>query len=191
MRSSQVHSRRGRRTAGRGQHWCLGRDPFVSGDGRREQRQPVKPDPARHFPSQFEKKDLARTYVLVEEGQDVVRGYYALSNHTVIDDALPEDQVKGLPRIDMPVVSIGRLAIDLTLQGKGLGEFLLIDALRRAQYLASKIGIRAVEVEVINDTAPEVLREVRVPCAAGQPPSPVSAHAGDPQTEAAAAVARR
>ncbi|MFV0444180.1 MAG: GNAT family N-acetyltransferase [Planctomycetaceae bacterium] len=103
--------------------------------------------------SQFEKKDLARTYVLVEEGQDVVKGYYALSNHTVIYDALPEDQAKGLPRIDMPVVLIGRLAIDLTMQGKGLGEFLLIDALRRAQYLASKIGIRAVEVEAINDTA--------------------------------------
>ena len=33
--------------------------------------------------SQFEKKDLARTYVLVEAGSTVVKGYYALSNHTV------------------------------------------------------------------------------------------------------------
>ena len=103
--------------------------------------------------SQFEKKDLARTYVLVEAGSTVVKGYYALSNHTVAYESLPADQVKGLPQIDMPVVLIGKLAVDRSLQGQGLGEFLLIDALRRAEYLATKIGIRAVEVDAINEVA--------------------------------------
>ncbi|MEQ9408762.1 MAG: GNAT family N-acetyltransferase [Fuerstiella sp.] len=103
--------------------------------------------------SQFEKKDLSRTYVLVESGDVVVKGYYALSNHTVIYDALPEDQAKGLPRLDVPVVLIGRLAVDVSTQGQGMGEFLLIDALRRAEYLAGKIGIRAVEVDAISDVA--------------------------------------
>ena len=103
--------------------------------------------------SQFEKKDLARTYVLVETGNTTVKGFYALSNHTVVYEALPEDQSKGLPQIDMPVVLIGRLAVDQSVQGQGLGEFLLIDALRRAEYLASKIGIRAVEVDAINEDA--------------------------------------
>lgn len=103
--------------------------------------------------SQFEKKDLARTYVLVQNGNVIVKGYYALSNHTVIYDALPEEQAKGLPRIDVPVVLIGRLAVDLSAQGQGLGEFLLIDALRRAEYLANRIGIRAVEVDAINESA--------------------------------------
>lgn len=103
--------------------------------------------------SQFEKKNLARTYILVESGSIVVKGYYALSNHSIIYDALPEDQAQGLPRIDVPVVLIGRLAVDLSTQGQGLGEFLLIDALRRADYLANKIGIRAVEVEAINEAA--------------------------------------
>lgn len=103
--------------------------------------------------SQFEKKNLARTYVLVEAGNPVVKGYYTLSNHTVVYEALPEDQTKGLPQIDMPVVLIGRLAVDRSVQGHGLGEFLLIDALRRAEYLAQKIGIRAVEVDAITDTA--------------------------------------
>ncbi len=60
--------------------------------------------------SQFEKKDLARTYLLVEAGSTVVKGDYALSNHTVAYESLPADQVKGLPQIDMPVVLIGRLA---------------------------------------------------------------------------------
>jgi predicted GNAT family N-acyltransferase len=103
--------------------------------------------------SQFAKKDLARTYVLIEEGQSEVTGYYALSNHTVAFDALPEDQAKGVPRIDMPVVLIGRLAVDRSAHGQRLGEFLLIDALRRSEYLANRIGIRAVEVDAISEAA--------------------------------------
>jgi GNAT superfamily N-acetyltransferase len=103
--------------------------------------------------SQFEKKDLARTYILVETGHKNVNGFYSLSNHTVAYAALPEDQVKGLPQTDMPVVLIGRLAVDRSVQGRGLGEFLLVDALKRAEYLATKIGIRAVEVDAINETA--------------------------------------
>jgi GNAT superfamily N-acetyltransferase len=103
--------------------------------------------------SQFEKKDLARTYVLVQNGNIAVKGYYALSNHTVIYDALPEEKAKGLSRIDVPVVLIGRLAVDLSNQGQGMGEFLLIDALRRAEYLAAKIVIRAVEVDAISESA--------------------------------------
>ncbi len=103
--------------------------------------------------SQFEKKDLARTYVLMETGSNLVKGYYALSNHTVIYESLTADQAKGLPQIDMPVVLIGRLAVDRSVQGRKLGESLLIDALRRAEYLAAKIGIRAVEVDAINPSA--------------------------------------
>ena len=103
--------------------------------------------------SQFEKRDLARTYVLVEEGETSVKGYYAISNHTVVYEALPEDQAKGLPNIDMPVVLIGQLAVDSTVKGQGLGEFLLLDALRRAEYLSTKIGIQAVEVDAINEAA--------------------------------------
>ena len=103
--------------------------------------------------TQFEKRDLARTYVLVEAGQASVRGYYAISNHTVVYEALPDDQAKGLPRIDLPVVLIGRLAVDLSVRGRGLGEFLLLDALRRAEYLSTKIGVQAVEVDAIDERA--------------------------------------
>ena len=82
--------------------------------------------------SQFEKKDLARIYVLVETGQTTVKGYYALSNHTVAYEVMPPDQAKGLPRIDLPVVLIGKLAVDRSVQGQRLGELLLMDALCRA-----------------------------------------------------------
>ncbi|MFG0265955.1 MAG: GNAT family N-acetyltransferase [Rhodopirellula sp. JB055] len=103
--------------------------------------------------SPYEKRDLARTYVLVEEGSITIRGYYAFSNHTVVFEALPGDQAKGSPQIDIPVVLLGRLAVDQNSHGEGLGEFLLMDALRRAEYLAARIGIQAVEVEAINEHA--------------------------------------
>lgn len=103
--------------------------------------------------SQFHKRDLARAYVLVEAGQAVVKGYYALSNHAIVYDALPQDQAKGLPQIDVPVVLIGRLAVDSSVHGQGLGEYLLLDALRRSEFLATKVGIQAVEVEAINESA--------------------------------------
>ena len=103
--------------------------------------------------SQFDRNDLCRTYVLVEQGETSIKGYYALSNHAVVYEALPAKQTKGLPYIDMPVVLIGRLAVDSSVQKQKLGEFLLLDALRRAEYLAGKIGIRAVEVDAIDEAA--------------------------------------
>jgi GNAT superfamily N-acetyltransferase len=102
---------------------------------------------------QYEKKDLARTYVAVRRGEPAVLGYYAITAHRVSYEALPEEQAKGLPRIDVPVLLLGRLAVDRTVQGQGLGALLLVDALRRAEHLAEAVGIRAVEVDAIDDGA--------------------------------------
>jgi GNAT superfamily N-acetyltransferase len=103
--------------------------------------------------TQFDKLDLARTYVALNPGAPTVLGYYAISNHQVAFEVLPDDETKGLPRIEIPVVLLGRLAVDRSAQGQGLGELLLVDALRRAQHLADQIGIRAVEVDAINEAA--------------------------------------
>jgi GNAT superfamily N-acetyltransferase len=102
---------------------------------------------------QYQRRDLARTYVAVRRGETKVLGFYAISNHHVSFDALPADQAKGLPTIDIPVVLLGRLAVDRSVQHQGLGEHLLIDALRRASYVAEQVGIRAVEVHAIDDAA--------------------------------------
>lgn len=107
----------------------------------------------QQFAGQYERRDLARTYVAVREGDPRVLGYYAISNHLVRYDALPEEQAKGLPTIDIPVVLLGRLAVDKTAQGQGLGQHLLLDALRRAAHISQHIGIRAIEVDAIDDDA--------------------------------------
>lgn len=114
---------------------------------------PVLNDWLRQRAGQFDRRDLARTYVAVRPAETAVIGYYALSSHSVRYEFLPADQAKGLPRLDVPVALIGRLAVDRAMQGQGLGAELLIDAFRRIEMLADEIGIRAVEVDAINDAA--------------------------------------
>ena len=105
------------------------------------------------YVSQYERKDLCRTYVATRHGESRILGYYTVSNHRVTYETLPENEAKGLPNIGIPVALIGRLAVDASVQGLGLGKLLLLDSLRRVSFLADRIGIRAVEVEAIDDDA--------------------------------------
>ena len=102
---------------------------------------------------QFERRDLSRTYIATKPNECACCGYYALSTHHLNYEALSSDSAKGLPRVDLPVVLLGRLAVCQSCQGMGLGETLLIDALRRVVSLADKIGIRAIEVDAIDESA--------------------------------------
>ena len=59
-----------------------------------------------------------------------------------------------LPRYqDIPVTLLGRLAIDTTRKGQGLGEFLLLDALNRTLAQSSQIAAVAVVVDAIDEAA--------------------------------------
>jgi GNAT superfamily N-acetyltransferase len=107
----------------------------------------------RQQSSQFEKRDLARTYVLVSPSQTAcVAGYYSISTCQIRYEDLPPDQSKGLPRhLIIPAALLGKLAIDKRFQGQGLGGALLGNALRRMLYLADVIGIRVVVVDAIDE----------------------------------------
>lgn len=102
---------------------------------------------------QFDRRDLARTYIASFPGDARVLGYYAISNHRVSYAALPADEARGLPHIDVPVVLLGRLAVDRSTQGQGLGGFLLLDSFRRALHIAEQIGLRAIEVDAVDEAA--------------------------------------
>lgn len=93
---------------------------------------------------------LGRTYVLVIPGQTRIAGYYTISSGSVARQDLPE---KRLPRYPIPVVLMGRLAVDRQAQGQGLGELLLQDALKRSAQLAQHLGIYAVVVDALNEQA--------------------------------------
>jgi len=103
--------------------------------------------------SQWQRRGLTRCFVALPLDSKRPIGFYSLSSHHVSFNALPKDQAKGIPRIDVPVVLLGRLAVDKTAQGHGLGRFLLMDSLRHILPLSEKMGIRAVEVHAIDETA--------------------------------------
>src|SRR5690606_22641306 len=104
----------------------------------------------KRFANQNERLGISRTFVAVRPGERVVAGYYSLSARAVEFESFPEDARKRLPRYPVPVAHLGRLAVDQTAQGQKLGEFLLIDALRRAVSAAAVLGIHAVEVVAID-----------------------------------------
>ncbi|RUW44774.1 GNAT family N-acetyltransferase [Mesorhizobium sp. M8A.F.Ca.ET.021.01.1.1] len=92
----------------------------------------------------------SRTYV-VAEGSRVV-GYYCFSS-----GGLDLAEAPGIVRRNMPdpipMVVLGRLAVDGSWQGKGLGAALLQDAVLRAGQAATILGIRGIFVHAISDEA--------------------------------------
>jgi len=76
---------------------------------------------------------VASCFVATDSGTPTIAGYYTLSAGSILLPDLPQPIVKKLPRYpDVPVVRIGRLAVDRRHQGAGLGAALLVDALRRS-----------------------------------------------------------
>ena len=108
----------------------------------------------RQYATQHEKRDLARTYVLVRADQAQVAGYYAISTHLIARQIVPAKTSGKLPReVDIPAILLGRLAVDASYQGEGLGGLLMVDVLRRVQHLADRVGIVAVVVDALDDKA--------------------------------------
>ena len=101
----------------------------------------------------YEKRDLGRTYIAFREADPRVLGYYTLTSGAIAAGSLPAKQAKKLPRHAVPVVLLARLAVDRVAQGKGLGGFLLRDALTRSLDLAEKMGIHAVVVDALDAEA--------------------------------------
>jgi GNAT superfamily N-acetyltransferase len=93
----------------------------------------------------------AQTYVLAKELS--VLGYYSLAAGSVRHEDATERVRKGLARHPIPVVLLARLAVDVSLQGKGVGPALLKDALLRAASAADAIGARALLVHAKDDDA--------------------------------------
>ena len=105
------------------------------------------------------KRKLAACFVLADE-HNKVKGYLTLSSASISKDALPEEVRKKLPTYqDLPVTLLGRLAVDSNYQGQRLGEFLLMDALKKSYDTSSSIGSMAVIVDPIDESAVSFYRK--------------------------------
>jgi len=98
------------------------------------------------------KRQVAACFIL-EGDEGMIKGYYTLSSDNVDRTLIPESLQKKLPYKKLPVTLLGRLARDIKYKGKGVGELLLADALKRAYQASSTIGSCAVVTDPINDRA--------------------------------------
>jgi ribosomal protein S18 acetylase RimI-like enzyme len=83
------------------------------------------------------KRKLAVSFVL-SANNNIVKGYYTLSNGAIPKAVVPEEIQRRLGYREIPVTLLGRLAVDQQYHRQGLGELLLLDALKRSQEAAIK-----------------------------------------------------
>jgi GNAT superfamily N-acetyltransferase len=102
---------------------------------------------------QAEASGSARIFVTTDDGERVV-GFYALAAASVSPGDATERLMRGQSEHQpVPVILVGRLAVDREHQGNQVGRSLLQDALLKCATAASSIGARAVIVHAISDEA--------------------------------------
>jgi GNAT superfamily N-acetyltransferase len=94
--------------------------------------------------------NASRSYVLV--GGEQVIAYYTLAAGAIAVTEAPGRVRRNMPD-PIPMTVLGRLAIDQTQQGRGLGRLMLRDAVLRTRQAAEMIGIRGLLVHALSPAA--------------------------------------
>lgn len=113
---------------------------------------PVLDDWLRQRAAKNESSGASRTIVVCEDTRVV--GYYCLSTGSVECRQAPGKVKRNMPD-PIPIMLMGRLAVDRTQQGSGLGRALLRDAILRTLKAAEFAGIRALLVHALDEKAAE------------------------------------
>ena len=92
----------------------------------------------------------SRCFILCA-GADVI-GYYSLSAGAISHEAAPKAMRRNMPN-PLPVLLLGRLAVDQRYHNQGIGQALLRDAMLRAVNVSSDAGVFALLVHAISDQA--------------------------------------
>ncbi|HEX5339055.1 MAG TPA: GNAT family N-acetyltransferase [Gallionella sp.] len=102
----------------------------------------------RRYASQDVRRNVARVFVAAPESDTGrLAGYFTLSAGSVNCTSLPGSLAKKLPRYPVPVALIGRLAVDLKFQGKGLGSILLADACQKVRQASAVLAVAGIIVD--------------------------------------------
>ena len=100
------------------------------------------------------KRHISRVFIATKHNNaHKVLGYYTLSTLSIELNDLPEKFSKKLPKHPIPAALIGRLAVNISVQGYGVGKMLIADAIKRVLAVSGEIAIYAVVVDAVNDDA--------------------------------------
>lgn len=103
---------------------------------------------------QSHEKGGAKTFVAVDtSASKKILGFYSLSPASVAYERTPEVVKRGLARYEIPVFRLARLAVDISVQGRGLGGQLLLTAGRRCLHVAAQAGGVAMLIDAKNERA--------------------------------------
>ena len=83
-------------------------------------------------------------------GDSKILAYYTLLTRVVDAEIVPN---KKLPRGEIGVALLGRLAVDQSAQGRGLGKLCLLRAMTQVEIAAREIGIHALVLNVLDEDA--------------------------------------
>jgi GNAT superfamily N-acetyltransferase len=112
--------------------------------------EPILNDWLRRRALRHDESGASRTYVACA-GTCVI-GYYALAVGAVAHESAPGRLKRNMPN-PIPVMVLGRLAVDRQYRGQSLGSSLLRDAIIRTMQAAEIAGIRVIIVHAISDRA--------------------------------------
>jgi len=105
--------------------------------------------------SQDIKKHVAAVFVLTRDHKTIA-GYYTLSQYAIDSSSVPPEVMQrlGLPKYkELPATLLGRLARNLEFKGQGVGELLLMGALKQALAQSRLIASVAVVVDAKDERA--------------------------------------
>lgn len=108
----------------------------------------------RQHARQNHDKGAAKTFLAISQADGkTIMGFYSLSPASLEYARTPAIVRQGLARHDVPVFRLGRLAIHMPFQGKGLGGQLILAAGRRCVLAAREVGGGALLIDAKSDRA--------------------------------------
>lgn len=100
---------------------------------------------------------MSTCYCLIDDNNTVF-GYFTLANYAMSSDELPFEITKRLPKYDkLPLVMLGRLAVDNSIKGKGYGSLVLTKSIKTVLIASNIIGSIAIVVDPIDKNAEKIL----------------------------------
>jgi GNAT superfamily N-acetyltransferase len=93
----------------------------------------------------------SRCFVICDDKKEVI-GYYCLSAGAIKRESVPKVMQRSMPDL-LPVLVLGRLAIDKKYHNKGLGSALLRDAMIRSVSIAEDAGVFAILIHSLSEQA--------------------------------------
>ncbi|MGE0315913.1 MAG: GNAT family N-acetyltransferase [Lautropia sp.] len=105
------------------------------------------------FARQDHERGISRTFVVLDEDQRTIHGFYTLSPAQIDQAKAPEAVRRQAGRYPIGGYRLGRLAVSRALQGRGLGGELLIAAARRCIRVSTEVGGQVLVIDAKDDAA--------------------------------------